>query len=75
MAPYLRSINSTNTSLIDTLTAKNEKQLSDFDEKLKDAEENLGDSEVSELLRSKAMYMTRIGEKVSSPVCDCQIKG
>jgi len=66
MAPYLRHVEASNSSLISTLSEKNEKELLTLDEKLKDAEENLGDSEISELLRSKAMYLCRIGDKVSS---------
>ena len=64
MAPYLRSINSTNTDLLGKLDAKNSKELSSIEEKLRDAEQSLGESEISELLRSKAMYLCRIGDKV-----------
>lgn len=67
MAPYLSHIKSTNQELLSSLKAKNEKELSTFEEKLKDAEENLGESEISELLRNKAMYLCRIGDKVSHP--------
>lgn len=67
MAPYLSHIESTNQELLSSLKAKNEKELSTFEEKLKDAEENLGESEISELLRNKAMYLCRIGDKVSIP--------
>jgi 26S proteasome regulatory subunit N7 len=51
--------------LVDSLKEKNEKFLADIDTKLKDAEENLGESDVSELWRSRAMYLCRIGDKVS----------
>jgi len=64
MAPYLRSVDSTNTELLDALGEKNTKELTGIEDKLKDAEENLGESEISELLRSKAMYLCRIGDKV-----------
>ncbi|WVQ80866.1 hypothetical protein IAT38_002973 [Cryptococcus sp. DSM 104549] len=63
MAPYLKSIESDNTELIAKLEKKNAEQLEEFDKKLKEAEENEGDSEISELLRSKAMYFCRIGDK------------
>lgn len=66
MAPYLRHINSDRTDLIATLEEKNKKQLEEIDAKLKEAEEQEGDSEISELLRKKAMYLCRIGDKVSS---------
>ena len=65
MAPYLRHIESTNEQVLDALGEKNQNELSAMDEKLKDAEENLGESEISELWRSKAMYLCRIGDKVS----------
>ncbi|EIW67945.1 hypothetical protein TREMEDRAFT_72066 [Tremella mesenterica DSM 1558] len=63
MAPYLRTIGSDNTSLISTLEEKNKKELDAIEEKLKEAEENMGDSEISDLLRKKAMYLCRIGDK------------
>lgn len=64
MAPYLKSINSDKTELIQKLEEKNKQQVEEYDGKLKDAEENEGDSEISELLRNKAMYFVRIGDKV-----------
>jgi len=64
MAPYLVHIQSDNSNLREQLSAKNEAKLKEFDEKLKEAEENQGESEISELLRSKAMYLVRIGDKV-----------
>lgn len=68
MAPYLSSLpsdfTSQRSSLIDTLSKKNEAYLSEIDTKLKDAEENLGESDVSELWRLRAMYLCRIGDKV-----------
>lgn len=64
MAPYLKSINSDKTELIQKLEEKNKQQVEEYDRKLKDAEENEGDSEISELLRNKAMYFVRIGDKV-----------
>lgn len=63
MAPYLRSINSDRKELIQKLEEKNKQQVEEYDRKLKDAEENEGDSEISELLRNKAMYFVRIGDK------------
>lgn len=65
MAPYLRFIESTNSQLLETLHEKNEKQLKEFEDKLKQAEEKEGESEISDLLRKKAMYLVRIGDKVS----------
>jgi len=71
MAPYLEHIKADRADLIKSLKEKNDKQLSEFDEKLKEAEENQGESEISALLRSKAMYLTRIGDKVG---CDEFVK-
>jgi 26S proteasome regulatory subunit N7 len=64
MAPYLRYINYEKTSLIESLSEKNKTYIDSIDVKLKEAEENQGESEISELLRSKAMYLCRIGDKV-----------
>lgn len=64
MAPYLQYIESDRTDLITSLSEKNKKHLEELETKLKEAEENQGDSEISELLRSKAMYLCRIGDKV-----------
>ena len=67
MAPYLQAISLAppNDDLLTTLEKKNAAELGSIDTKLADAEENLGESEISELLRSKAMYLCRIGDKVS----------
>lgn len=52
----------------DTLLAKldeeNQKTLNGFDEKIKEAEKTEGESEIGEAWRAKALYLTRIGEKV-----------
>ena len=64
MAPYLRRLNE--SEMVDRLTEKNDTELNLIEGKLKDAEENLGESEISELLRRKAMYLCRIGDKVSN---------
>lgn len=65
MAPYLEYLGLDRDDLKKTLSEKNGKQLQEFDDKLKDAEENQGDSEISETLRAKAMYLCRIGAIVS----------
>lgn len=67
MAPYLRtlSIKPPKADLLSQLEERNAAELKSLEDKLKDAEENLGESEVSELLRAKAMYLCRIGSKVS----------
>lgn len=65
MAPYLRYIKSDRSDLITSLEAKNKAHIESIDTKIKEAEEREGDSEISELLRSKAMYYCRIGDRVS----------
>lgn len=70
MAPYVsylpsELVSSDRKELVNSLKEKNEKYLAEIDTKLKDAEENLGESDVSELWRSRAMYFCRIGDKVS----------
>ena len=44
-------------SRADEMAAQNKKQLADMDEKLKDAEENLGDIEVRDQLRARADFL------------------
>ncbi|KAJ1959932.1 proteasome regulatory particle subunit [Dispira parvispora] len=44
----------------------NESQLKEFEEQLADAEENLGETEVSDLLLKKAHYLAEIGDKDSA---------
>ena len=43
------------------MTAENETQLKVLEDKIKDAEENLGESEHREALLAKAEYLTKIG--------------
>lgn len=66
MAPYLRTltVQPPKADLLSQLEERNAAELKSLEDKLKDAEENLGESEVSELLRAKAMYLCRIGSKV-----------
>ncbi|KAF3936731.1 hypothetical protein ABW19_dt0201531 [Dactylella cylindrospora] len=45
------------------LKDKNEKELQEWEEKLKDAEEKAGETEVVEAMGGKAEFWTRIGEK------------
>ncbi|KAL7423984.1 proteasome regulatory particle subunit [Cryptotrichosporon argae] len=65
MAPYIRRLALTppDAALLETLEKKNAETLGAIDEKIKTAEEEEGESEVSELLRQKAMYYARIGDK------------
>ncbi|TYJ54789.1 hypothetical protein B9479_004548 [Cryptococcus floricola] len=63
MAPYLKSLGSDKAELIAKLEEANKKVIEDYDKKIKEAEENEGESEVAEGLRGKAMYYARIGDK------------
>jgi 26S proteasome regulatory subunit N7 len=68
MAPYVSYLplefSSEQSTLVSSLREKNDKYLVEIDTKLKDAEENMGESDVSELWRQRAMYLCRIGDKV-----------
>ncbi|WZZ79480.1 hypothetical protein YC2023_100052 [Brassica napus] len=50
-------------SLLDSMRASNEEELKKLDEKIADAEENLGESEVREAHLAKALYFIRISDK------------
>ncbi|KAG4155301.1 hypothetical protein ERO13_D03G103700v2 [Gossypium hirsutum] len=50
-------------SLLESMRAKNEEEIKKLDEKIADAEENLGESEVREAHLTKSLYYIRIGEK------------
>eukprot|EP00899_Mesostigma_viride_P009301 jgi/Mesvir1/18372/Mv14258-RA.1 len=50
-------------SELQRMRTKNEEQLKELDDKIKDAEENLGDSELREALLAKAEFFVRIGDK------------
>lgn len=52
-------------ALLSRLRAKNEEELKKLDDQQKDAEENQGETEVNAILRARALYLARIGEKVS----------
>ncbi|KAG0148634.1 hypothetical protein CROQUDRAFT_654717 [Cronartium quercuum f. sp. fusiforme G11] len=74
MGPFLESILAHDSStiapiflstlpanLIPKLKQKNTETLESIEVKLKDAIENLGETEVSDLLRTKALYLSKIG--------------
>ncbi|XP_023519947.1 26S proteasome non-ATPase regulatory subunit 6 homolog [Cucurbita pepo subsp. pepo] len=50
-------------SVLDSMRAKNEEELKKLDEKIADAEENLGESEVREAHLAKSLFFIRIGDK------------
>ncbi|KAH0863338.1 hypothetical protein HID58_080549 [Brassica napus] len=53
-------------SLLDPMRASNEEELKKLDEKIVDAEENLGESEVREAHLAKALYFIRISDKLKA---------
>jgi 26S proteasome regulatory subunit N7 len=59
-------------SLLEKLREKNTQELKKLDEKLEDAEKNLGETEISDALRARASYLAKIGEKVSYLVCELE---
>lgn len=70
MAPYYRSITSTSSvlsldkTLLASLEKSNEDELKVLDERLAEAEKQEGESEISDALKARANYLTRIGDKV-----------
>lgn len=72
MAPWLASDSllssqiddGTQGSLYKQLKSKNDDELKKLDDKIQDAESNLGETELSDALRAKASYLAKIGEKV-----------
>lgn len=69
MAPFLAhlissSVLSANDELLSSLKSKNKEQLEKLEADLEDAKTNLGETEISDALRAKALYLARIGEKV-----------
>jgi hypothetical protein len=51
-------------NLLKTLKSANEAELKKLQDKITDAQENLGETEISDALIAKAMYLSRIGDKV-----------
>ncbi|KAF8513026.1 proteasome 26S subunit [Hysterangium stoloniferum] len=47
----------------DEMAAKNKEELESFDKRLEEAEKTEGESDVADLLRGKAMYLVKIGDK------------
>ena len=52
-----------NKEIMKEIREKNSQKLQEMDAKIKDAEENLGESEIREALLAKAEYLTKIGDK------------
>jgi 26S proteasome regulatory subunit N7 len=69
MAPFYRTVTSGSVleldeSLLKSMEEGNEAELKRLDERLKEAEETEGESEISDILKARANYLTRIGDKV-----------
>lgn len=69
MAPFYKSICieqgwTCDEALLDRMVQQNKEELEKLDERLQDAEENLGESEVADALRVRAEHFARIGDKV-----------
>jgi 26S proteasome regulatory subunit N7 len=76
MSPYYKLVVESGVIPLDeSLLAKMEKENTDelerLDKKLKEAEEMEGETDIAEVLRAKAMYLTRIGEKVCAHLFSC----
>ncbi|EKM82309.1 hypothetical protein AGABI1DRAFT_82126 [Agaricus bisporus var. burnettii JB137-S8] len=69
MAPYYRSITASSSvlpldkPLLESLEKENEDELKTLDERLAEAEKTEGESEISDALKARANYLTRIGDK------------
>jgi 26S proteasome regulatory subunit N7 len=77
MAPYYRSITASSSvlpsdkSLLESLEKANEDELKTLDERLAEAEKTEGESEISDALKARANYLTRIGDKASLLLSIC----
>lgn len=73
MAPYYRSITSASSvlpldkALLESLEKANEDELKTLDDRLAEAEKTEGESEISDALKARANYLTKIGDKVRFP--------
>lgn len=69
MAPFYEEVCAelkwaVDSDLLSKMKEANQKKLKELDEKQKDAEENLGETEIRDALYARAEYLTRIGDKV-----------
>ncbi|KAG5337270.1 hypothetical protein C0989_010023 [Termitomyces sp. Mn162] len=69
MAPYYRIITSTSSALppdpalLSSMESTNADELKKLDERLEEATKTEGESEISDALKARANYLTRIGDK------------
>lgn len=69
MAPYYRIVTASSAlapdaALLESMEKANKEELDKLEERLKEAEKTEGESEISDALKAKANYLTRIGDKV-----------
>lgn len=70
MAPFYKQLTEElkvplNQGLLDKMEAANKEELQKFDDKVSDAEQNQGETEINEALLGKADYYAMIGDRVS----------
>ncbi|KAF9643433.1 PCI-domain-containing protein [Thelephora ganbajun] len=68
MAPYYKIVTSHSAlpldqTLLDTMEQQNKDELQKIEDRLAEAEKQEGETEISDALRAKATYLTRIGDK------------
>lgn len=69
MAPYARLLaidGLVDEATLNAMETKNKEELEKLDARLKEAEETEGETEISDALRARASYLTRIGDKVGA---------
>lgn len=69
MAPFYNIVTSTSalksdTALLGSMEKANAEELAKLDERLAEAEKTEGESEISDALKARANFLTRIGDKV-----------
>lgn len=74
MAPYYKIVTSHSAltldqTLLDTMEQQNKDELQKIEDRLAEAEKQEGETEISDALRAKATYLTRIGDKVGQSAC------
>ena len=75
MAPYYKIVTSTSIlpsdqALLESMEKTNKEELEKLDERLAEAEKTEGESEISDALKARANYLTRIGDKVHTSCRD-----
>lgn len=77
MAPYYRLVTSTgalplDNALLERLEKANKEELEKLDERLSEAQQTEGESDIADALRARANHFTTIGDKVRArPLLCC----